>query len=348
MTDGLRTLSTNVDSEYAPLFSIIVPVYNMSEHLEACIQSLIDQDQKDLEIIAIDDGSTDNSLQLLTAISQTDTRIQILSKENGGQGSARNSGLKKARGHYVLFVDSDDTVATNLLSHVTPYCLDPDTDVVSFGIEFRDKSGKSIAKRAPKNEFVSTGEAIFLDAMLDRHFLTSACNKVYRRSLLTRYQIFFPELRAYEDSVFSRNVALYSRKVVYLEKFLYFALVRDGSTSRGMTVTSFVRAAEMVSLERKMFQADSSSPEIGLAFRAHIARFFAHLLILAAFRMESEEDRSACLKIANEAGFFECANDRRAMSLLNSRAKMQVLLCRNLFALRIMARIARSLNITPY
>src|SRR5690606_28765874 len=123
------------------------------------------------------------------------------------------------------FVDSDDTVVADLLSRVIPYFSDPNLDAVSFGIEFRDVASRTIAKRVPSTCFYSTGESIFIDAMLDRNFLTSVCNKIYRRSLLDENSITFPELRAYEDSIFSRHVALHARKVLYLKESLYYALV---------------------------------------------------------------------------------------------------------------------------
>ena len=332
----------------APLFSIIIPVYNTSAYLESCIQSLIDQDETSFEIIAVDDGSTDDSRQVLETISQQDTRLRVFSKKNGGQGSARNLALTKARGPFVIFVDSDDTVAADLLSQILPHLSDSDLDIVSFGIDFRNDSGRTVAKRAPTTSFCSTGEDIFIDAMLDRNFLTSVCNKVYRRSLLVENSIDFPELRAYEDSVFSRQVALYARKVLFLKKSLYFALIRSGSTSRGMTMLSFTRAAELIALEREMF-CTSNTPVIRqAAFRAHVARFLAYLIILSAFRIDDPVKRTECHIIADNAGFSDCATDRKALALLGPRVKAQIFLARYPKILRIMAVVARRFNFVPY
>src|SRR3546814_13025714 len=106
------------------MFSVIVPVYNTADYVEACIQSLLDQDQPDFEIIAVDDGSTDNSAQILTGIAERHKRLRVHRTENAGQGAARHCGLSKARGIFVAFVDSDDGGATELFSRTAQHLSD--------------------------------------------------------------------------------------------------------------------------------------------------------------------------------------------------------------------------------
>lgn len=332
----------------APMFSVIIPVYNTASYLEACIQSLLDQDQPDFEIIAIDDGSSDNSAHILREIAGRDARLRIYQQENSGQGAARNLGLAQARGLFVAFVDSDDVVAPELFSRASQYLSDPELDVVSFGIVFRDPAGRTVATRSTSVTFQSSGDAIFLDSMLDRNFLSVVWNKIYRRSLLVANEINFPKLRAYEDSVFSRNVARHCRKVLYLKDPLYFALTRHGSTSRAMSVRSFSLAAEMIECERDMFYTGAEKPVWRAAFNAHVARFFAYLIILAAFRIDDSDERAACIKIANAAGFSQAAADHQARSLLNLRVKVQIFLASRPRLLRMLAVAARQFNLVPY
>lgn len=334
--------------EATPTFSVIIPVYNTAAYLKSCIRSVLDQDNSDLEIIAVDDGSTDDSLHILTEMSEYDSRLRIFSKHNGGQGSARNLGLKHARGRYIAFVDSDDTISIDMLSRVQEALSDLALDVVSFGIEFRSDDGRIVATRGPIVDFKSAGDSIFLDAMLDRNFLTSVCNKVYRRSLIVDNGIAFPELRAFEDSVFSRHVAQHASSVQYIKERLYIALTRGGSTSRGISALSFSYAAEMIALERCMFFTTETDLERKNAFRAHVARFLSYLLILAAFRIDDPIERAACCRIADEAGFADCATDRRALALLNIRARAQIFIARFPLVLRAVAVISRRLNRSPY
>jgi glycosyltransferase involved in cell wall biosynthesis len=330
------------------MFSVIVPVYNTADYIEACIQSLLDQDQPDFEIIVIDDGSTDSSAQILREVADRDERLRVYRQENSGQGTARNFGLAEARGVFVAFVDSDDVVAPDLFSRAAKHLSDPELDVVSFGIVFRDPAGRTVATRVTSATFQSTGDTIFLDSMLDRNFLSVVWNKIYRRSLLVENKISFPKLRAYEDSVFSRNVARHARKVLYMEDQLYFALTRNDSTSRAMSVRSFSLAAEMIDCEREMFYTGVEKPAWRAAFSAHVARFFAYLIILAAFRIDDRDERAACLKIADSAGFAQAANDRQARILLNLRVKAQIFLARRPRLLRLLAVTARQFKLVPY
>jgi glycosyltransferase involved in cell wall biosynthesis len=331
-----------------PFFSVIVPVYNTSAYIESSIGSILDQTWQDLEIIAVDDGSTDESRQLLDAIAGRDPRLRVFAKENGGQGAARNYALAQARGRYVAFVDSDDTISLDLFSTISDIVSDIAVDVVSFGIAFVDPDGRTVARRGTNAAAAAAGSSIFIDAMLDRNFYSVVWNKVYRRSLLQDHDIRFPELRAYEDSVFSRHVALHARKVVYLDRPMYFALTRSGSTSRGMNEASFTRAAEMLALERRQFRDQFADPCFDTIFRAHTAHFLAYLLVLAAFRIDDPDVRRACWRIANESGFYDCARDQRAIALLDRKAKVQVFLARNPAILRTAALIARRMGRVPY
>ena len=97
-----------------PKISIIIPVYNVEKYLEQCLKSVINQTFKDIEIICINDGSTDNSLEILEAFQKQDERIKIINKQNEGQGIARNEGLKVAKGEYISFIDPDDWVAQGM------------------------------------------------------------------------------------------------------------------------------------------------------------------------------------------------------------------------------------------
>lgn len=330
------------------MFSVIVPVYNTAAYLDRSIRSVLAQTEPDFEIIAVDDGSTDDSPHILEAIAQEDARLRVFTQTNGGQGSARNRALSLARGRYVTFVDSDDTVSPDLLARVAEVLSDPSLDVVSFGIEFRDDQGNLVAERGPTEEFTSTGDVIFLDAMLDRNFMTSVCNKAYRRALLVDHAITFPELRAFEDSVFSRHVARHARAVRYIKERLYAGLTRAGSTSRGLSRTSFAHAATMIAVEKQMFSDGETDPVRVAAFRAHVARFLGYLLVLAAFRIDDPAERAECRHIADAAGFTACAKDRQAMALLAPRVRAQIWVARFPTLLRLAAAMARRFNRVPY
>lgn len=119
-------------NKYLIMISVIMPVYNVENYIEKCLDSVCNQSFKDLEIICVNDGSTDNSLKLLEDYAKRDSRIKIITQENGGIGHARNTGLKNATGEYVLFVDSDDFLCENSLDELYYNINSNNSDLVIF------------------------------------------------------------------------------------------------------------------------------------------------------------------------------------------------------------------------
>ena len=118
--------------------SIIVPLYNVEEYLEECLESIRNQTYTDIEVILVNDGSTDGSKQICERFCQIDSRFRLINQENQGQSVARNRGFKESIGQYIMFVDSDDVINTNVLEVLLPY-MKPDVDIVECGMT-RDKN----------------------------------------------------------------------------------------------------------------------------------------------------------------------------------------------------------------
>lgn len=342
-TSGVEPAAVN-----APIFSIILPVYNTRDLVEAAIRSALDQSETDIEVIVIDDGSTDDSAAICERLVQEDTRLRLFRKSNEGQGVGRNLGLAYATGRYLLFLDSDDIMLPGLLARVRAEFEDTAADVVCFGLAFRDIHDHPVATRAVRHRMVQEGPAIFEDAMLDRNFLTAPWSKAYRRALIEAHGIRFPALRAYEDAMFGRHVAFYAKRAVYIKDILYHALTRAGSTSRALSTRNFETAAELIAEERRLFERLIGPGYDGALFGAHVVRFFAHLLILAAFRIPEREQRQACLIIAESCGFSQYASRADVQRFLSWRTRLQVAVARRPAIGRFAARQAQRLGITPY
>ena len=153
-----------------PEVSIIVPVYNVEKYLPKCLDSLLGQTFNDIEIICVDDGSTDGSGEILGVYAQRDSRIKIVTKENGGLFSARHEGMKYINGKYVIFVDSDDWVSESLVEKCLEAASDENTDVVVFGaFSVREKTAK---------QFVNA------EAMITPKFLKNLIVRIYSNILL--------------------------------------------------------------------------------------------------------------------------------------------------------------------
>ena len=174
-----------------PTVSIIVPVYNTASYLSRCIESLVNQTYSDLQIILIDDGSTDESGAIADEWQIKDPRIEVYHQQNQGQSVARNVGLQHTRGEYIAFVDSDDYIDSNYFSTMLQ-AADDTTDCVQTGYRRVKQDGEHIKAYHPK------------------HFYqyTSPCMRLYRRAFFDQHQLLFPEGMIYEDVVFSIDLWL--------------------------------------------------------------------------------------------------------------------------------------------
>ena len=208
------------------LISIIVPVYNVEKYLEKCVKSIIDQTYKNLEIILIDDGSTDNSGNLCDNLKLQDDRIQVIHKQNGGLSDARNAGLKIAKGEYIGFVDSDDYIEKDMFE--TLYKLNKkynsEISIVSF---YEIYNNKVIGVRDSKNlEELNKIEAI-KELLIDTKIQSYAWNKLFKKELFEGLE--FPTNKNFEDIATTLLLFEKANKIVLLEDPKYYYVRRDDS-----------------------------------------------------------------------------------------------------------------------
>ena len=194
--------------------SIIVPVYNMEKYLRECLDSLVNQTLKDIEIICINDGSKDNSLEILNEYSQKDSRIKVINKENEGQGVARNLGISKAQGEFIGFVDPDDWVELDMYEKMYNQAKTLDSEIVICDhtrySEFDQKSwkprtfDKAISPVKSVRLNVESGKNIDKE-LINSTLLVSPCysvNKIYNREFLLKNNIKFSQMRCFEDVMY--------------------------------------------------------------------------------------------------------------------------------------------------
>lgn len=188
--------------------SIIVPVYNVENYIEKCLESLVIQKIENFEIICIDDGSTDNSLHILNEFKQKYPElIKVFTKKNTGLADTRNFGIEKSNGDYLGFVDSDDWVANNMFSDMLQKAFENDAEIViSDYIE------------------VYTTKKIYIKDIATSKLLYESlvCNKIFKKSLFTEYNIKFPVGLWYEDNAVTYKLLFLATKVIKLDKGYYF------------------------------------------------------------------------------------------------------------------------------
>lgn len=213
------------------LLSIIVPVYNVEEYLKNCIKSIVIQEYKNLEIIIIDDGSTDSSAKICDSFKKYEF-ISVIHKKNGGVSSARNCGVANSRGEYVAFVDSDDTLCLNCYNIlINQLKKNPNIDILVFGFNNIKLNGKSHSVYGTEKIIeYSAYESMknFFDNDFVKNLMYAPWNKIYKKEILENVR-FDENLRIGEDFLFVFECLSKSNSVLIYDKCLYNYYERNNS-----------------------------------------------------------------------------------------------------------------------
>ena len=224
-----------------PRVSVIIPVYNAEKYLRACLDSVVKQTLKDIEVICVDDGSADGSAAILAERAAKDARVRVLTQANAGQGAARNRGLEMARGEYVYFMDADDELGErDALSRLAAEMDRGRLDVLFFDAETRVDEGVRFRNGRIRAEDyirrhdypgVSDGREMLAAFLGNREYTVSPCLMMLRRSLVEAAGLRFPEERLfYEDNIFMSQVMLAAKRAGHRPWRLYVRKVHEGST----------------------------------------------------------------------------------------------------------------------
>ncbi|WP_128331930.1 glycosyltransferase [Apibacter sp. HY039] len=212
--------------------SIIVPVYNVEKYLSKCIDSLINQTLQEIEIVLINDGSTDGSQIIIDSYTKKNTNIVSICKTNGGLSEARNLGIKKATGEYIAFVDSDDWVEKEMMSDLYFLGKKHNADIVFCNLQNVDEKGE-IFKLLPQLPQLSEKIILEEDFTVFGEMSCFACNKIFKRELFNYIE--FPSGLHFEDIATIPRLFLKSKVIAKSNKYLYNYFVRKGSITRNYT-----------------------------------------------------------------------------------------------------------------
>ncbi|MBO5477505.1 MAG: glycosyltransferase family 2 protein [Clostridia bacterium] len=215
------------------LVSIIIPVYNVEEYINRCIDSVVGQTYNNLEIILVDDGTKDNSGIICDNRAKEDKRIKVIHKENGGLGSARNSGIKNATGEYLLFLDSDDYIEKNTVEKMLKEAK-KGYDIVCCGFDRVDEETKVVFSKEmitmPFDELEITEKNIMETAFLN----PSGWGKLFKKDIIKNVW-FSEDKRAIEDTLFYLEIIPKTKKIKYIKEILWHYMVRPGSLILSIT-----------------------------------------------------------------------------------------------------------------
>lgn len=209
--------------------SVIIPIYNVEKYIHECIDSVRNQTYTNLEIILVDDGSTDSCATICDEYAKKDSRIRVIHKENGGLSDARNAGLEIATGKYIGYVDSDDYIALDMYEHLYNACEENEAEIAVCRFHtFTDKI--QLCENVVNRNKVYNSKGIllaYIDESVEELITPSAWSKLYRRDCIQGLQ--FPKGKLCEDIVYTTKAFYNAKKVVYVDRELYFYRNRPGS-----------------------------------------------------------------------------------------------------------------------
>lgn len=218
--------------------SVVVPVYNVEKYLKECIDSIINQTLEDIEIICVNDGSTDSSLEILNDYAKKDSRIIVINKSNSGYGHTMNMGLNAATGEYIGIIESDDFADKNMFEDLYKLAKEYDADIVK-GDWYNYWSKNKFAR---KNNRISSAKALKLtNSKLDKSLLRinpSVWSAIYKKEFLNKYNIRFLETpgASYQDLAFSFKIFALAEKVILTDKaYLYYRQDNMNSSVKSKT-----------------------------------------------------------------------------------------------------------------
>ncbi|WP_370851722.1 glycosyltransferase [Megasphaera elsdenii] len=222
------------------LLSVIVPMYNVEKYLKTCIDSIEKQTYSPIEIILVDDGSIDRTLQIAYELSEQFDNIKVFSQENQGQGKARNTGLSHAKGDLIAFIDSDDFIEPDMMADLAAYVMNQNLDFAecSYQDVYCEKNKKSYVyfSNVPANE-VMTGREFF-----EHHPILSPCNRVYCHQFLKGFHFQFTENRFAEDVYDISNIMLHAKRAMRIDRcYYYYRRDNFGSTRNNKDVAHKIK-----------------------------------------------------------------------------------------------------------
>lgn len=206
--------------------SVIIPVYNAENYVSRCIESVLAQTYNDWQMILVDDGSKDKSLEICQKYADADNRISVMHQENAGPGIARNAGIAEASGSYVVFIDSDDYIEKEYFQLLSAH----DEDVVFIDVEAVDEGG-NVVRREYLSQYRKMDKDDFLRAQMTGKINWGGVRKVVKRKIIDTNNIRYSDHKVGEEALFTYSSVFNSKTIGFIEKPVYFYIQRADSLS---------------------------------------------------------------------------------------------------------------------
>lgn len=297
-----------------PLVSIIIPVYNTEIFLEECVKSCVQQDYENLEIILVDDGSTDGSGQLCEQLADKNNRVIVYHKENGGLSDARNYGLNKSQGKYIVFVDSDDMISKTMISILYKELVQNRGDIAVCDLaHFIDGDSPRYGGKW-QIDILSSNDAI-KEMLYQKKISTSSCGKMYRKSAIGEER--FVKGQRFEDNDFLFRVFRKNKFIISVDAKLYGYRHR----TKSITTSSFSKSDfDIIEIGKKIInEAKEMDEDVKKAIRSYQCANSLRIYLTVTPKYYNNEKYDYCLKYLKD-------NAWRVIKDKNSRKKTRVAL----------------------
>lgn len=258
--------------------SVVVPVYNVEKYLEKCLQSLIEQCYSDMEIVVVDDKSTDRSLCIAKKYEKYNN-VKVISKEkNTGLSDSRNVGIRESRGQYIMFLDSDDYVEDGCIFKIQEIAKkENEPDIVYFGYseEYESTNEKYIKYGyVSQKDKIYTGEEFAIAELKQRNLYAAACFGIYNREFIVRNNLYFESGLLHEDELWTPQVILRANKVYTSDYVFYHYLRRNGSITRSGNKTKHGQDMLCICKKLDILANEIKNPELKKYMDNHIAMLY--------------------------------------------------------------------------
>lgn len=299
--------------------SIIVPVYNVEEYIKRCMDSLIDQSFEAYEIIVVNDGTKDNSMEYVYKLQSEYKNIIICEQENKGLSAARNTGIARAKGEYLIFCDSDDALEQNCLQKLYNEAINKNLDILLYDAKAFDRTEHEIMVneyiRENFTEEVLSGREMLKELVDKKQYAASACMFLIKRKLIIENNLKFMENILHEDELFTPIVLITAKRVEHRGWPVYLRYIREGSIITSNNVLARMRSMEIVIVELIEFLRKQPTNQENIALRSIIIErikfFLGQTLLIEGLDEELSNKRKRIRRLVKEnhmrLGFeFEC------------------------------------------
>ena len=275
-----------------PKISVIIPVYNTEKYIEKCLESLAKQEMQDFEVIVVNDGSTDNSENVIKNYMQSSKlNIKYLEKENGGLASARNYGVEKASGKYISFLDSDDYLDKNLFSELEKY-IDKDIDLIKFKMKKVDEKGRLIEKLDGPVFDICSGKQAYEKLCTSDKYMDPACIYLYKREFFVENNFKY-KLRYHEDFGLTSLIIVQAKTVVSTDICGYNYLQTEESLTRSKDDSKNIdRAKDMLIHYDNMLAVIDANYDLSEKTKELVKRYYTNSVVLKAESLKGKEKRN--------------------------------------------------------